>query len=249
MEENKEKYGDAPIRTRSSVFRFLDNFWYHYKWHTLIALFLVFTVTVCLLQTCNRTSYDIHILYMGSREIKRTSQSGGVVEYDTLLTDFSRIVSDLDGDGEVNTDVKTLFFLTEEERAEIEADPALEINESLLQEDADTFSELMVSGDYYLMLLPESLYRQYRVRDGVPLFVPLAAYVGEDEGLSYAGEDAVYLSSTDFGSLPILSELSADTVICLRAVSPVMERLDRSATEKFARSETVLRNLFAYRTR
>lgn len=247
MEEDREKYGDAQIRTRSSLFRFLDNFWYHYKWHTLIALFLILTVTVCMLQTCSRTSYDIHILYAGSKEIKYTSESGGVIEYETLLSDFSRIVEDFDGDGEINTDVKTLFFLTEEERKEIEKDPSLEINETLLQEDAQTLSQLMVYGDYYLLFLSESLYRQYAVRDDISLFVPLAPYTEGAEGLRYAGEDAIYLSSVEFGSLPLLESFPADTVICLRAVTPVMEKMDRSAAEKFSRSETVLRNLISYR--
>lgn len=247
MEEDQEKYGAAQIRTRSSLFRFLDNYWYHYKWHTLIALFLVLTVTVCMLQTCSRTSYDMHILYAGSREVKRTSASGGVIEYETLLKDFSRIVEDFDGDGEVHTDIKTLFSLTEEERAEIKKDPSLEINETLLQEDAQTLSQLMIYGDYYLLFLSESLYQQYAKQDGLSLFVPLAPYAGDTEGIRYAGEDAVYLSSTEFGSLPLLESFPEDTVICLRAVTPVMEKMDRSAAEKFARSETVLENLFSYR--
>lgn len=248
MEENKEKYGDAQIRVKSPFFRWLDNFWYHYKWHTLIALFAVLVVTVCMLQTCSRESYDIHILYAGNREVKRTSTSGGVIEYEVFLDDLTRIGEDFDGNGKVSVSLKTLFSLTADEIKEVEGTPGLEVNYTLLQQDASTLSQLMTFGDYYLCFLSESVYRDYRDRDGVSLFVPLSTYAAGTEGVRLTDEgDAIYLSSLDFGTLPLLADFPEDTVVCLRALSEVAEKTDRTAKEKFANSETVLRNLIAYR--
>ena len=249
MEENKEKLGDAPIKVRSPFYRWLDNFWYHYKWHTLIALFVVFVIVVCTLQTCSRESYDIHILYAGNREIKRTSSSGGVIEYETFLDDLSRVSEDFDGNGKIGVSLKTLFSLTAEEIEKVEATPGMEVNYTLLQQDASTLSGLLTVGDYYLCFLSESVYRDKRERDGVPLFVSLTPYTAGIEGVRYVdgAEDAVYLSSLSFGSLPLLSELPEDTVICLRALTPVAEQTDRNSRTTFERSETVLKNILSYK--
>ena len=248
MGENKEKYGDAEIRGNSPLWKRLDNFWYHYKWHTLIALFAIFVAVICTLQTCSRESYDIHILYAGNREVKRTSASGGVIEYETFLDDLARIGEDFDGNGKVTVSLKTLFSLTPDEVKEIEKNHELEVNRTLLQQDAATLSQLMTYGDYYLCFLSESVYKDYRDRDGISLFAPLASYAAGTEGvrLTDAG-DGIYLSSVDFGSLPLLAEFPEDTVICLRALTEFTEKTDRTSREKFENSEKVLENLLAFR--
>lgn len=248
MEENKEKYGDAEIRGNSPLWKRLDNFWYHYKWHTLIALFAIFVVVICTLQTCSRESYDIHILYAGNREVKRTSASGGVIEYETFLDDLARIGEDFDGNGKVSVSLKTLFSLTPDEIKEIEKNHELEVNRTLLQQDAATLSQLMTYGDYYLCFLSESVYRDYRDRDGISLFVPLASYAAGREGVRLTdGGDGIYLSSVDFGSLPLLADFPDDTVICLRALTEFTEKTDRTSRKKFENSEKMLENLLAFR--
>lgn len=248
MEENKEKYGDAKIQGKSPFFKWFDNFWYHYKWHTLIALFAILVVVVCTLQTCSRESYDIHILYAGNREVKRTSTSGGVIEYETFLDDLTRIGEDFDGNGKVSVSLKTLFSLTADEIKAVEETPGLEVNYTLLQQDAATLSQLMTYGDYYLCFLSESVYRDYRERDGVSLFVPLTPYAEGTEGARLSEDgDAIYLSSVDFGSLPLLADFPEDTVICLRALTEVTEKTDRTSRQKFENSKKVLENLLAYR--
>ena len=70
-----------PVIVKSGFFAWLDNFWYHYKWHSLIALFLVFAITVCTLQMCDKESYDIHILYAGNHAFARQSTDADAPEY------------------------------------------------------------------------------------------------------------------------------------------------------------------------
>ena len=71
-----------------------ENFWYHYKWHTIVAIFIVIVVTVCTMQMCSRTDYDVHVLYAGGKSFGKTADSN---EYATI-NDALRIVSeDFDG--------------------------------------------------------------------------------------------------------------------------------------------------------
>ena len=48
-----------PIKKAS----FFENFWYHYKFHTIAALFGIFVLVVGILQLTGKTNPDIYIMY------------------------------------------------------------------------------------------------------------------------------------------------------------------------------------------
>ena len=47
------------------MLKWLENYWYHYKWHTLIVAFFVIMLTVMGVQMCSREDNDIYIIYAG----------------------------------------------------------------------------------------------------------------------------------------------------------------------------------------
>ena len=53
-------------------FRWLDNFWYHNKWKTIIVSFLLLTLIVCAVQFAGREDADIYILYAGPYKFGQT---------------------------------------------------------------------------------------------------------------------------------------------------------------------------------
>ena len=226
---------------QSPALKWLDNFWYHYKWHTLIALFLVLTVTICSVQACNKKGYDVYIMYAGVHDVERTA-SGSVSEYETLLQNFKRITDDHDGDGERSPSFLPLFL---PEIEEINGrDDRFEVNTNVVADNAEIFRQNIIYSDYYICLLSKSVYETYRVTAGVEIFVPLADYVGDAE-VTYYAPDAVLLRSTAFGALPALADFPEDTVICLRILSEVGAAKGKNR-ETYARAEQTLRNLFAY---
>ena len=103
----EEKYEGSEIV--SPFMKKLDNFWYHYKWHSLIALFFVLVITVCSVQMCTREEYDIHILYAGPDDVKKTADAG-LSDYRILYASLKLAVGDYDESGEVNPDLQTLFL-------------------------------------------------------------------------------------------------------------------------------------------
>ena len=40
---------DIDFTSESKVLRWWDNYWYHYKWHTIIGLFFVFVIVFCVI--------------------------------------------------------------------------------------------------------------------------------------------------------------------------------------------------------
>lgn len=247
----EEKYEGGDIVIRSPFMKKLENFWYHYKWHSLIALFAVVVVVVCAIQFCTREKYDVHVLYAGPDDVRMTA-SDGLSEYRVLFSSLKLCVDDLDENGEITPNFQTLFLPSEAEIEEInrfhrEEKTGLEVQTHLVMENAEQLDGLMTISDYYLCFLSKANYLSYRDRmDG--FFVPLAPYVGDADVSYYEGAtDAVYLNSTAFGTLPGFADLDDGTVICLRSVSEVARRADRKGSaESFAAAEKTLEKIFDY---
>lgn len=246
----EEKYEGGEIKIRSPFMEKVENFWYHYKWHSLIALFLILTVTICSLQMCNRADYDLHILYAGQSDVRKTSGEG-LSAHSTLLSSLKQVTEDYDGDEKQLLNLLTLFLPSAEEIEEINArleaeGEGYEVQTHIVTENADQMHQLMVLSDYYLCFLSEANYLSYRDR-AEDFFVSLSPYVGSAAVTYYEGRtDAVYLHSTAFGSLPGFAELPEDTLICLRGVSEVAKRADRKGSARnFESAEKTLRNIFA----
>ena len=57
-----QRHGLAMLR---KILKWLDNFWYHYKWVTLVTIFFVVTLTIIIVQMITKTNPDCNILYGG----------------------------------------------------------------------------------------------------------------------------------------------------------------------------------------
>lgn len=63
MEEKRE----APeIQARPKWMEWLENFWYHYKWHTIVVSFFAVALIVSLVQCTSDESSDITVTYAGN---------------------------------------------------------------------------------------------------------------------------------------------------------------------------------------
>ena len=90
MSKNIEGVGE--VETPSTLKEKLKNFWYHYKWHSVVALVVVIALLVCTLQLCKKESYDTYILYAGSKSIGRTGEGGGDAEIETVTSSLEKVI-------------------------------------------------------------------------------------------------------------------------------------------------------------
>ena len=248
MEEKRsrgEEYG-ADVKIKSPLTDKLENFWYYYKWHTIVALFLIFAVLICTLQMCSKGTVDAYIMYAGSSEVSRTPSGGDIPEYNKLLAALEEYVPDYDGDGEVVISLSTLFALSQDEAAEYEASGALDGKEALLRDDAQTLKDRLHIGEYYVCMLSPAVYESYNVEGEVSLFNPINDYARGAGGLEYYDEYAVVLSSTPLykNSAAVREILPADTLVVIRIKSAISSVFGGSENdERFARSEEILKNI------
>jgi len=239
--------GEVTIK-KNGILAWLDNFWYHYKWHSLIALFLVFTVTICTLQMCKKESYDAHILYAGGHAFSRESQDGDFPEYNKAKLSLERFTKDYDDNSKINISFRALFVPSEDEMANLE-----ESQYQLAYNDKTALSNTMMSGDYFLCFFSPSVYESYKRvgdADDPSIFADLSYFVSDGIDVTYYDDEktAIYLSSTPFYTLSGISGMPEDTLICLRNTT-FSSHLNKKANDKaFNKSKEILTKILAYQT-
>ena len=93
---------DGPESGVRRFFAFVENFWYHHKFGTLVTIFLVIVLLVCTLQMCGKNSYDVHVLYSGP-----WFDCAGASRISAIESAFRQFMDDFDGDGQ-KTDRKSV---------------------------------------------------------------------------------------------------------------------------------------------
>ena len=266
--ENREEvdesfYEDITKSTSAAKLTFrqrLENFFYHYKWHSIIAAFLVIVIVVGSVQMCDRTTYDMYVMYAGGDDIRMNAPGGEETEYEKLLSATRRFVSDFDGDGERNITMLNLFLPSDDRIKEIEAmGPEYEISHSLLSENDGIFRENLYYGEYYICILSEHLLVEWTKEGKNNPFLPISDYLPEDApvitgSLADAKEGeyvlknsyGVYLKSTPIADNPGYELLGDDTVICMRMLTEANNHMSKKKNrEHFKNSEEVLRLMLA----
>lgn len=245
MDKNDRLGSD--VEMKSPLVSKLENYWYYYKWHTIVALFLIFAIVVCSFQMCSRVEIDGYILYAGGKTVSRTASGGDRAEYARVLDAMKKVVDDFDNDDESNVSFSTLFQLSPDEITEIEnRNDGTEVNYALLSEDTETLRDRMYIGEYYLCLMSPYVYECYREIDGISLFVTAADFAPIENELEYYSDYAVKLSSTPFykNNPAIRDVFPADTLVCLRIKSAVSSAFGGAENEEiYRRAEIIFSNI------
>ena len=253
MEDNKKSKNNIippnePKLISGKLGAFLDNFWYHYKWHTVAVIFILIVLTVCTLQMCNKEKYDSFVLYAGEHEIKKTTDTADVSPYVTTISSLKRITDDFDENGTVSVSLRDLFLMSNEEIKAAEAEKGYEVNYTLLSENKATLRDVLLVSNYYLCFLSEDVYLENKEIDGVPLFCEVEGYIKEGSDAKKYDDCAIYLSSTEYYSLPGIKELPSDTLIVLRRVSAVSSHFDKKGNEQaFKNAEIMFEKIINYK--
>lgn len=240
MNDNEKLDTGGPVIKKGKILTWLDNFWYHYKWHSLIALFLIFTITVCTVQMCGKESYDMHVLYAGGHSFNRSGEDGDYPEYTKAKTTLKSFINDYDDNGEVELSLRDLFIPNQDDMKGMS-----ESEYQLAYNDREAMKTLIVSGDYYLCFLSAEVFDGYTRPEGLR---NLTEFVEDGVSVRYyeKSECAIYLNSTNFSRLAGFSELPADTLIVLRSTVGSGPLGKNSNEKQYKRAEETLIKILNY---
>ncbi len=214
----------------------LDNFWYHYKIQTIIALVLIVTLVICTVQLITRERHDYCILYAGPAVL--------AVQDVTYMKDaFEDVGADFDGNGEVVVTFDDIVILSPEEQEAASADGAV-FNPQFAQQSMTEYYQQIFGGDSVVCLLSPYMYEIVHEADG---FLPLAEVLDSVPDAAY-DECAVVLANTDFGQyFNGINDLPEDTLICVRRLSTMAKfKGEKKTREAHEASLELFRQVVAF---
>ncbi len=223
-------YGEIAVSS-SRFLGWLDNFWYHYKWHTLGIAFAVFVILVCVLQTCSKESYDVKMVYAGSAAPTDEEISG----LDQLM-DLT-VPNDFNGDGEKNAALLRHTIYSEEQIKAMEKQQ-ISINRQYNSEEYDSFYSEIMAGSAAVYFLEPWIYEELKNNRNGEYLRSLSDVCGTlPEGALEDGY-GVRLGDTElYKKYKVLGALPEDTVICM------LTKLVNHKDKPYAESEEMFRAL------
>ena len=214
---SEEKLDSKEIAVEKGKFlKWLDNYWYHYKWPTIAVAFFVVVFAVCFIQSVTNEKKDILITYAGSATLAGDDK----LAVETVLTDALP-----EGFGDNGREGKAGFVpyliyskeqIKEIEERNSESEDPIYIDTVFIANEYSTLNSQYKTGSCSIYLLEEWLYRELLKEDGTTdRLKPLSEVFGETpEGAIDAY--AVRLGDTElYKNSPALRVLPEDTVLCM----------------------------------
>lgn len=215
--ENFDKYRESDIRideeNKSEFQKKLENFWFYYKIHVIVALFVVMVLSICIAQSCSKQSEDVLVMYAGPMYLDAEAVEAVREELNAVMP------VDFDGNGEKYTGVITYNVMSEDEIKALEEeykakDEAVIVDRSYFSNQYQTYSQYMLTGECGVFMLSPYLYELLISAENNRLCK--LSDVFETVPVSAIDEYGIKLSETPFyKSSEVISKLPEDTVLCL----------------------------------
>ena len=194
----EEKYPHEKLTPK----KWIENFWYYYKWIFLTAMVFVAFALIATFQCLLKTDPDITLLYVGPKAL-------GENTCEAIVSEADQFVLDSNEDGEAKSTILTYTLSGEYD------DLLHGVKDQALQE-YQGYSDEILSGDATILFLDPYFYEQladqgslinlYEIFDEIP-----------SSAIDYFGLE---LKKTKLYALEGFSELPDDTIVCLK-ISPV----------------------------
>lgn len=225
---DNEKMPEREMHFRSPFLKKLDNFFYHYKWHSIAAFFLIVVIIVCSLQFCVKEPYDIEIMYAGPANL-----NGKQTVLD-IQGAFAAFAPDKNEDGEHHARL-VAYWVDEKyfDKNQTEgANVAQLANNAYNNQQA--YRDEIAAGNLSICLVSPHLFYMVHKEGGFMNISELLPELSEDVyhvcESGAVNHYAVTLSKTPLGQLAGLSTLPSDTILCIR--KPTYHLLNASRLEE-----------------
>ena len=214
QQEPKITGGDIRLDEDNKFLKWLDNYWYHYKWHTIIIGFFALMILFTLRQCANDATHDTVVAYCGPTEFMSEQTEGMRDALEAVLPE------DFDGDGQKYVEIVRYLYYSEQEieaKKELYDDqwtiaPAY-VNQQLA--DFRDFVHLSIAAnECSIYFISPSVYAFFTTNPFRPLAdvldtVPSSAH---DAHTVRLGDTALYKNDIRLQQI-----LPADTLVCLLA--------------------------------
>ena len=212
----EEKLQTEEISTQNSKFlAWFDNFWYHYKWHTIAIAFVILVIGTCIIQFVTTPKNDIIFTYAGPKEfVTAPEEKAGI---NSALSDLSEKIYGEGSKASLNSFLIYSKEQIEEIRSELDENGKPQfVDTAFNTSQMNSFDEFSKSGASFILLLDPSVYQRLLSQSGeAERLTELSAIYGSTP-VGALDKYSVRLGDTKmYQIVPELRALPADTVVCL----------------------------------
>ncbi|MBQ8311051.1 MAG: hypothetical protein IJX80_08575 [Clostridia bacterium] len=217
--ENKEKEAGGEIVVQNRFLKWLDNFWYHYKWTVIVVAFFVTVFLVCFVQCTQSKQVDIPVVFAGAYAEPSEEQYIWSEQEKSAIEDiFESLFHKSGGSESREVGFLTYNVYTEEELREKatneEGDFSITFFNTLKQtnqSEISAFTNYRGTGECSIWLVSEMVYEEnFHDKEG---FVKISDMLGATPQNAY-DEYAIRLGDTAmYRYYDALRRMPADTLI------------------------------------
>jgi len=218
----------------------IENYWYHYKWPTIIIAFFVIVIAISITQCSTKTDDDCTVLYGGPVSISTNSS----IEISGI---FSQLLKeDINNDGSKVVSLNAFLLMTDKQYDDYyeKNGVVLGMNEKTLSDNHQAFSQQVFAGESVILLLDPNWYNDLKEAGGLATFKDAIGYTPDIAIDDYS----IYLKDTKFAKyFNQLSVFPEDTILCVRNISTATSFLNQSKQEeKYKKQISYLKNILEF---
>lgn len=193
------------------IFKWLDNFWYHYKWVTIIVAVFAAILIFCIVNTGGGVNDDIQILYAGPKILTD-------IEVERMERTFAEVLKeDYNGDGKKSVNIVNITIMSDEQlkAAEEEAKKQGETviyDPTLRTKALSQIKSLMSTGAVIICIIDPYVYES--CEEGT--FISLESAVGEKPANAYDDYSIEFFETDLMQSYDSFSVLPEGLLLCIR---------------------------------
>lgn len=222
------------FKTKMSLKEWLENYWYHYKWATILGLFFFFVLLVGVAQCSSRVSADVIFMYSGPEslslsEIQALEESAVSIMEEDYNEDGKQYIQYLE-----NIVLFDNFSVKDETGTE-----QIIINKT---EHIERYVTQVAAGDAQIYFLSPEVYSELSKQN---VLVPLSEILGSVPVEAH-DSSSFRLGTLGIYSLPGFCELPEDTLVCLRAQKTLAVFDEESAKKEHEWAEKLFLTLISY---
>ena len=242
--DSKGHQEDAPAKPKGKFALWLENFWYYYKFHTIVVLFVLFVVTVCLVQCATKETGDLTVTFSGSYAFQGDERQNFIDVLNAIAPEDEKSGDKLSvslSSYSIYTDEELRAMHTNSETGDFNASSYYAAKQYNLEQ-LDAFSTFIKTGESPVLFISSYAFAEQHVDE---VAAPLKDLYGEDLPASACSEFAVRLGDTDFYRYyAAVQVLPADTLVVL--VKPYYMGAT-SNEEVYARYERLFRAIVDFK--
>ncbi len=226
----------------NKILKWLDNFWYHYKWRVIVIGFFAIVFTVCVTQCATKTDPDVSVLYVGPQVVADEMY----VEMENALE--KRVDTDYNKDKKISVQITDIVYLSDEQLKEKQEAAAAEddylwYDTSSRTQSLNQAKNWILSGQMLICLLDPAVYEIFAAQE---LFMPLAEYLDEVPEYAY-DEYSIPLSKIEFvGYFSAFAPIAEDTLLCVVKPTWTSSLSGNEAAERYEVHFELIRNILKF---